>query len=153
MGQTLPLGGMFTTIGWDKFTAIGFRYLKLRHLRVLNPTPYSLHEDQIMGQSGSRMASYQVGHSADYLLPHGVSVYTQLPGDPTNGQTFALRPLHRLPSGRLQRRGLLAPWTHSFANSSVPLRPEVATGCIVVQSRQLGLPFATQTIGGLMDDG
>ena len=77
-------------------------------------------------------------------------MYTQLPGDPTHGQPLALRPLHRLPPGRLQRRGLLAPWTHSFANSSRP----VATGggdgllgiVVGIQSRQFGLPFATQTI-------
>ena len=36
-----------------------------------------------------------------HVLPHGVSVYTQLPGDPTNGQSLALRLLHRFPPGRL----------------------------------------------------
>ena len=36
-----------------------------------------------------------------HVLFHGISVYTQLPGDPTHGQSLALRLLHRFPPGRL----------------------------------------------------
>ena len=36
------------------------------------------------------------------VLPHGVSVYAQFPGDPTDGQPLALRLLDRLPSRRLK---------------------------------------------------
>ena len=50
------------------------------------------------------------------VLPHGVSVYTQFPGDPTNGQSLALPLLNRLPSRRLKWGGLSGSRSHSLAN-------------------------------------
>ena len=92
-----------------------------------------------------------------HVLFHRVSVYAQLPGDPTQGQPLAFRLLHRFPPGRLQRRGLPASLRRSFTNSSSTVAAGggdgMLGGVVGVQSRQLGRPFSTQTVGGLIDNG
>ena len=66
------------------------------------------HSVMVSDQVGSEVSRVRAmgGLSAFmYFLTVSLGIRNS-PGDPTNGQTFALRPLHRLPSGRLQRRGL-----------------------------------------------
>ena len=92
-----------------------------------------------------------------HVLFHGISVYTQLPGDPTHGQSLRFAFCTAFHLAVCSGVGFLRRSVAVLRTLPAPSRPEVGDGMlgivVGVQSRQFGRPFSAQTVGGLIDNG